>query len=87
MLCLLKKCHFGVIQRHEISIIGFASNRQYYLSTRDILAREIGVSASFLSQIQHGKRPASLRVKKVLSNLMLFRMIKIAIMYRCWGLV
>ena len=30
------------------------------------LAREIGVSASYLSQIRHGKRPAS---RRVLSNI------------------
>ena len=33
------------------------------------LARELGVSASYLSQVKHGKRPASQKVlSKVLSN-------------------
>jgi transcriptional regulator with XRE-family HTH domain len=33
------------------------------------LARELGVSASYLSQVRHGKRPASRKVlSKMLSN-------------------
>jgi len=32
------------------------------------LARELGVSHSYLSQVRHGKRPASEKVVSILSN-------------------
>ena len=32
------------------------------------VAKELGVSASYLSQVNHGKRPASAKVAKVLSK-------------------
>ena len=32
------------------------------------IAKELGVSASYLSQVKHGKRPASHRVARVLST-------------------
>ncbi len=33
------------------------------------LAKDLGVSASYLSQVKHGRRPASKRVAKIVSTL------------------
>ena len=48
------------------------------------LARELGISASYLSQVKNSKRPAS---QKVLSRAPLTHLVLIAIILIRWGIV